>query len=431
MLTRDLFHQYLNWIKVKYLPTIIDFELGTFYRIEYKAIPVKSLLKELKRTASITVDLAYASILFNDEELAKEVVDLNEYASYLCYQVAMSSSMFVKDKADAEVATTIVHIAYMFERLSSIAADMAKMVLRKMQIPDIVREAFRKTEEEVCKVVISPSSILANKKLKKLRLQSKIGTDIIAIKRKGKWIIGPKGKDYLKANDVTIARGCADSLEVYSKLASGELRELKIVEFPEAPEKKDYRIEDILCEMLVDLKDTSEYALELAYFALIYENKDVAKEVLELEEYMDKLHTKFEYACLQLYEETGDPRVVSLIRMSLAAEMMSDIAADMCEIVLRGLPAHPVLKEVLYLEEETVSLVKVCEGSTLIGKKIGEIESFEKLGIDILAIKRGGKWIFDPGDEVEILKDDLLIVSGFSESISEFQKIASGTSKEE
>ena len=44
----------------------------------------------------------------------------------------------------------------------------------------------------------------------------------------------------------------------------------------------------------VELKNTSELMIDLAYSSLMLNSKELAEEVQRLEEYMDKLHTDFE-----------------------------------------------------------------------------------------------------------------------------------------
>jgi len=45
----------------------------------------------------------------------------------------------------------------------------------------------------------------------------------------------------------------------------------------------------------VELKNTSELMIDLAYSSLMLNSKELAEEVERLEEYMDKLHTDFEF----------------------------------------------------------------------------------------------------------------------------------------
>ncbi len=57
------------------------------------------------------------------------------------------------------------------------------------------------------------------------------------------------------------------------------------------------QFEEIVTRM-VELKDTSELMIDLAYSALMLNSRELAEEVQRLEEYVDKLHTAFELLAL-------------------------------------------------------------------------------------------------------------------------------------
>ena len=47
-----------------------------FEKIAYKPIPVRELLVEMKNLSELMIDLAYSAALFNDKELAEDVLAL-------------------------------------------------------------------------------------------------------------------------------------------------------------------------------------------------------------------------------------------------------------------------------------------------------------------------------------------------------------------
>ena len=61
-------------------------------------------------------------------------------------------------------------------------------------------------------------------------------------------------------------------------------------------------------KLLADLIDTTEMMIELAYSSLIYNNKDIAAEVLELEDQVDKQHLLFEIKALMLRRPKGEEK---------------------------------------------------------------------------------------------------------------------------
>lgn len=181
-----------------------------------------------------------------------------------------------------------------------------------------------------------------------------------------------------------------------------------------------------IVDALVELKNTSELMLDLAYSSIILNSPELAREVQELEEHVDDLHTKFELLVLSsgfTPDESKD--FLGLIRLGIVTEEIADAAAKLAEIVLRGLKPHPILKIAVEEAEETVTLVQVSENSVLNGKTIKEARVADRTGMWILTIKRGKKWL-RPKPSTRIKAGDILIASGYAEGEEDLKRLASG-----
>jgi uncharacterized protein with PhoU and TrkA domain len=175
----------------------------------------------------------------------------------------------------------------------------------------------------------------------------------------------------------------------------------------------------------VELKDTSELMMDLAYSSLLLNNRELAEEVERLEEYMDEMHTGFELLALSSdFKAEEASGFLGLIRLGVATEKIADAAADMAEVVLRGIDPHPVLKLTIKEAEETVTQACVTQNSPLIGKTLKEARVHEETGMWILAIKRAGKTLRPKADS-KIQLSDVLIASGYSEGVEDLKKLAS------
>ncbi|RJS85653.1 PhoU family transcriptional regulator [Candidatus Bathyarchaeota archaeon] len=182
-----------------------------------------------------------------------------------------------------------------------------------------------------------------------------------------------------------------------------------------------------IVDALAELKDTSELMLDLAYSSIILNSSELAREVQELEEHIDDLHTRFELLVLSSGfspEESRD--FLGLIRLGVVTEEIADAAAKMGEIVLRGLKPHPILKLAVEEAEETVASARVSEKSILNGKMIKEARIADETGMWILAIRRGKKWI-RPKPTTRIKAGDILIASGYAEGEEDFKRLVSGS----
>ena len=180
-----------------------------------------------------------------------------------------------------------------------------------------------------------------------------------------------------------------------------------------------------IVERFVELKNTSELMIDLAYSSLMLNSKELAGEVQRLEESMDKLHTDFELLALTSdFKKEEASGFLGLIRLGVATEKIADAAAEMAEVVLRDIEPHPVLKLAIREAEETVTQACVTEGSPLIDKTLKEARVPEETGMWILAIKRGEKSL-RPKPDIKIQLGDVLLASGYAEGVEDLKKLAS------
>lgn len=181
---------------------------------------------------------------------------------------------------------------------------------------------------------------------------------------------------------------------------------------------------DEIVERLVELKDTSELMIDLAYSSLLLNNRDLAEEVQRLEEHMDKLHTDFELLVLKSdFKKEEAKGFLGLIRLGVATEKIADAATQISKVVLRGIEPHPVLQLTIREAKETVAYVLVAKNSSLVNKTLEEARIPEETGMWVLAIRRGNKYV-RPKPDSKIEVGDVLIASGYAEGVESLKKLS-------
>jgi uncharacterized protein with PhoU and TrkA domain len=392
------------------------FSLAKFEKIKYKPIPVRKLLLEMKNLSELMIDLAYSAALYNDHDLADDVMALESRVDTLAYLLEMEIMIAARTPKDAEEMVGISRVAISTDKISDAAADIAAIVTRNIGVHPIVGKIFEKVEERLMKVTVKPHSEFIKKKISELHLAARMGVDIIAIRRNNEWILNPKGTENVLLGDVLITRGAPSGIEEFKDLAEGKLETLE-------PEKRA-KFEEIAA-MFVELKDTSELMMDLAYSSLMLNSKELAEEVQRLEERMDRLHTDFELLALtsdfQKEEASG---FLGLIRLGVATEKIADAASEMVEVVLRGIEPHPILALTIKEAEETVAQACVTADSPLVGKTLKEARVHEETGMWVLVIKREEKCVRPKGDS-KILAGDVLVASGYAEGADALRRLAS------
>ncbi|MBN2013882.1 MAG: potassium channel protein [Candidatus Altiarchaeota archaeon] len=183
-------------------------------------------------------------------------------------------------------------------------------------------------------------------------------------------------------------------------------------------------------EILVEMKDTSELMIDLAYSALLTNSKEIAEEVQELEGSMDNLRYEIE-AMLLLSARTPDDAadLSGILHVVVAAENISNAAAEIADVVLRGVGDHPIYKKMLGEAEEQIVKTKVVSESELTGRSLGELRVSSKTGCYVRAIKRGSAWIYDPGKDTKIFEGDVLVASGSESAVDTLIDLSKGRKK--
>ena len=196
-------------------------------RIEYKPIPVRKLFLEMKNLSELMIDLAYSAALFNDKELAEDVLELEKRVDVLAYLLDMEAMIAARDADDAEALAGVSKVASSADKISDAAADIAAIVLQNIGVHPIVSEIFEKVEERLMRAKVNEGSILIEKQIGELDLAARMGVDIIAIRRNKDWIINPKKTEHIKHDDVLITRGAPSGVKEFKELVEGKLRELE------------------------------------------------------------------------------------------------------------------------------------------------------------------------------------------------------------
>lgn len=185
-------------------------------------------------------------------------------------------------------------------------------------------------------------------------------------------------------------------------------------------------------ELLLELKEKAELMVDLAYSSIIYDNKEIAKEVYELEDYVDSLNEELQKLAIKDVKagELEVNEALAIIQLGACSEAIADAARDIADVELRDVELHPIIKESVMEAEEVLVRAEVKKGSVLCDKKLGDIELASHTGMWIIAIKRGNKWIYDPSKNVKLLEGDILFAKGPKEGVEHFLMLTEGKEKE-
>ena len=374
---------------------------------DIQPVNLKDVLIEMKDISELAVDLAYSAVLYESSAIAEEVTDLEERMNDLVYQARITSMMSVRHLDETESMSGLLQLAEASERISNHAADIAKNIMRHVSFPANLRKALPDAEESTHRITVAPGSALDGARLGDIKLQSATGIRIILIRRHQQRIYDPDKHTVLRGGDVLVGRGPDYGLPEFCKLA-GE------------PEPNDdvaasSSISDLdrAAKLMIEMKNSSELAVGLAYTALLHENLDLANEVVALEEELDEMRLQLDLWTLEAAKRTEDvSNLRGMLYMSSFAESISDAACSIADVVLREIDVPPIIKRIVRESDEIITWVAVKKGSALDGKTLAESRVGSKTGMVIFAVKQAARWVYRPGRNYCLHAGDLLVSRG-------------------
>jgi uncharacterized protein with PhoU and TrkA domain len=197
-------------------------------------------------------------------------------------------------------------------------------------------------------------------------------------------------------------------------------------------EEEEFEIEiedlDRAIDILADMKNLSELAVDLSYSSILHNNEDIAQEVAYLEERIDNMKFDLQYWVLKssrYFREEEMKTLIALLDLAYSSEQIADSAKEIAEIVLEKMDIHPVFLSAMKETDEIITMVEVREGSKLHGKTLGEARVETNTGMHVIAIKRGKKLITKPSAGTKVFAGDILIAKGTRESEALLRKLCS------
>lgn len=386
---------------------------------EYESRNVRELLTEMKDVSDITIDLAYASLQFENEELAEQVIELEELMDELMYQIRTLVSLSVRSVDDAERTAGILQVADAAEAISNATGDLADIVLRDIEVHPIIKSALKKANEKLSQVKVKKNSEIDGKAFHELKLPSRLGVWVLAIQRGEKWKVAPTREAKLKAGDLLIIRGPKEGIDDFCELAGVPERDWRVG-------RKHRRLK----ETLAGMRDTGCLMVDMAYSSALFKSVEVAEEVREVEEQYDELNYEVWKEVLKAARREKDvTKLNSVLQVVKCIERLTDAADSIVDVVLRGVELHPIFEQALEDADERISRVKVSKKSSLEDRTLGKLNLWQRLGAYILVIKRGRDYKFNPTKGVVVRSGDFLVVRGSTRGVEKLEKIAAGKEK--
>lgn len=369
---------------------------------------LREMLSEGKDLSELMVDLAYAALYFGDPGMAEEVSELEERMEKLVHDMRAVCVMAARHPREADAMASVLGVISAIERIANSAVDIARIVTHRLGIPRELVADLSVADEVSHRVRVRDGSHLARRPLADLELPVQTGMRIVAIRRDRDWITDVEGEEIMMPGDVLFLRGSPAGIPRLRELAAAPRWEP-----PQFPEDVQLSHLDRAIDLLVEMKNISETAVGLAYSALVLRDTGLAAEVRHLEDRLDEMKDQLELWVLRASSADVDPSPLrGLLRLAQAAEDLGDAAQQMVWLVEKREEMHPILAIALGESDEVVVRVPVGEGSPADGARLAELHLDVDPGFHVLAVRRGGRYLYRPRGHVELRARDELIASG-------------------
>jgi len=376
---------------------------------------LKEMLVEAKNTSELMVDLAYAAIFYNSEDLSEEVFRLETRLNDLVYDMRSLAILAARSPADSEQMAGILQVVQDIEKIGNAAFDIAKIVVKRLGIPPELLHDIPEAEEIPSRVRIHAESDLDGRALGDVDLPVETGMRPIAIRRDDEWDFEVEPEDVLRAGDVLFLQGPPEGVAEIRELAGA-----RPFEDGAGPGQDSQGLSELerAVDILIEMKNLSEVAVGLAYSALLYYDAGLAREVVAIEDEMDEMRYRLERWILLAASHVEDSsRLRGLLHLATASETIADCAMEMVWVVEKGEEVHPVLSAAIGESDEIVLKLTVSPGSPADGKTLGSLRIETETGMYALAVNRGGRWTYRPRDTYVLKGGNSLLVTGAPEGL--------------
>ena len=386
---------------------------------------VKGLLAEIKDSSELMVDLAYASVFYADADLAKEVVRLEDRMFADLRQLRKLAILAARSPEDAEHMARVLEIASAIEKIADAAEDIAHVVHSGLGVLDDLRKDLRHAEEIVSRIKVREGGRAVGQSLRDLNLPVEIGMWVIAARRGGEWNLDPDATYVVSENDALLVKGPEDGVSLARDIMGAP-------PLPETPEGPEIALTDLdrAVDLLVEMKNSAEVAVGLAYSALLLNDQALAAQVGHLEARSDAVHDELESWVLRSAPEARNPDDLrGLLHLAHASEMIFDSAREMTRLVEQGEELHPVIAAALVESDEFGHETEIHAASPADGRSIKELRIETETGMFVLAVQRGRRWSYRPKPSFVLQSGDRVIAVGPAEGADELDTLA-GVEKE-
>jgi uncharacterized protein with PhoU and TrkA domain len=189
--------------------------------LQHVDMSVRELLTEMKDTSEVIVDLAYASLMYNSDNLAQKVRYLEDDMADLKFAIRYKALLSSRTKEDARQLSGLLEVASAADRISNAASDIVSLLRFPPEKRPLITDILLESDERIRMIRIKPESTMVGNTIERLAIEANTGCKIIAIKNRHGWTYDPEYDMKIRANDDIVVRGTDDGADLLTQYAAG------------------------------------------------------------------------------------------------------------------------------------------------------------------------------------------------------------------
>ncbi|MBR1888975.1 MAG: potassium transporter TrkA [Candidatus Methanomethylophilus sp.] len=189
--------------------------------LQHVDMSVRELLTEMKDTSEVIVDLAYASLMYNSDNMAQKVRDLEDDMDDLKFAIRYKALLSSRTKEDARQLSGLLEVASAADRISNAASDIVSLLRFPPEKRPLITDILLESDERIRMIRIKPESTMVGNTIERLAIEANTGCKIIAIKNRHGWTYDPEYEMKIRANDDIVVRGTDDGADLLTQYAAG------------------------------------------------------------------------------------------------------------------------------------------------------------------------------------------------------------------
>jgi len=182
-------------------------------------------------------------------------------------------------------------------------------------------------------------------------------------------------------------------------------------------------------DLFLEMKDTSELMVDLAYSALLYNNKEIAQEVEHQGDEVWELSNELQKVAVEEASCGSSDATLMVLHLCNYVNSIAKAALSIAEVVLRDIEPHPILRESIREGDVGIYRTEIQVGSLLHGRSLGSLRLATETGMWVIAIKRGKRWIYGPEKTEDLEAGDIVIARGPRDGLKKLSRMAKRRSR--